>query len=77
MADSFEIKTFAKTIGDDPQELKDWIYRVAVEQEKLATRSVNLLGNVVDGNLFVNLPTSDPGEVGAWYIDAGVVKVSL
>lgn len=77
MAASFEIKVFAKTISDDPQELKDWIYIVAIEQEKRATQSVDLLGNVVDGNLFLNLPTSDPGVQGATYLDAGVVKVSL
>lgn len=84
MADSFELKTVAKKLGSDPDEmvenpqlLADWIFAVAIELEKRSTQSVDLLGNVVDGNLFLNLPTSDPGVVGATYVDAGVVKVSL
>lgn len=77
MADSFEIKAFVKIISDDPQALKDWIYIAAIEQGHRAEQSVDLLANVVDGNLFLNLPTSDPGVQGATYVDAGVVKVSL
>ena len=76
MANSFEIKVFPKTISDDPQDLKDWIYRVAIEQEKRATQSVDLKMNVVDDEIFVNdLPVVGTGSSGTLWNDSGTLKI--
>ncbi len=36
----------------------------------------NVLSIDEDGNLIVDLPTSDPGVAGALWVDSGTVKVS-
>lgn len=43
----FTLNVVPKTIGDDPQDLKDWIYRVALELEKNVQTDITASNGVV------------------------------
>lgn len=76
MADSLERPSIPKNIGDGPQELKDWIYKVGLWMELANAQGFDLKGNVVDGEIFLNdLPVVGTGTSGTLWNDSNTIKI--
>jgi len=76
MAASLERPSIPKTISDDPEDLKAWIYEVARWIELANAQGFDLKGNVVEGEIFLNdLPVVGTGTSGTLWNDANTIKI--
>lgn len=79
MATSEERPVIAKRINvEDVEQLRMWINNVALWIQSANEQGLDLKGNVVNGEIFLNdLPTNGSGTTDTLWNDSGTIKIVL